>query len=164
MRFFFSHQSSFYRVPLILALVFCLTSASPALARHRHRPHHPPHRGTVVHHIHPAACALMIAGITYFVFSDIYYRRVPSGYMVVDAPPRDTLQAPVGQWAVVDIYALNVRSGPGLGHTILSYVCRGERLLIRGKAPAWYYVELPNGSYGWVMSKYTQMLAPLPEG
>ncbi|HKK13209.1 MAG TPA: SH3 domain-containing protein, partial [Gammaproteobacteria bacterium] len=50
---------------------------------------------------------------------------------------------------------LNVRAGPGLEFTVIARVERGVSLAVFGSGPGWYYVRLPDGQYGWVMTQYT---------
>lgn len=73
-------------------------------------------------------------------------QQVPSP--VIPVPP------PAMGKATVTAPLLNVRSGPGKGFKVLYQVSRGSILEIRGNAPGWYYVRLPNGQYGWVMTQF----------
>lgn len=52
--------------------------------------------------------------------------------------------------------ALNVRSGPGEHFPVIDRAWQGETLGVNGNAPGCYYVLLPNGASGWVMSVYTR--------
>ena len=89
--------------------------------------------------------------------------------MVVETPPevsgREESLPPVnGQALAVQARILNVRSGPGLNHAVIRQVRSGEHLMIQGNAPGWYYVLLPDGTSGWVMSKYTFKIASDAQG
>jgi hypothetical protein len=83
-------------------------------------------------------------------------------------PPPSTMGSPPSsppsasgpeQKVTVTAEQLEVRSGPGLNHSLVAQVPKGIVLVIRGSAPEWWYVQLPNGSFGWVMRKFT---APVP--
>ncbi len=121
--------------------------------------------GAVVYSL-PAAAVILLAGLTYYVYDNIYYRKVPTGYVVVESPPAVT-SAPVpvqtvtpvvpGTWASVIVQALNVRSGPGLTHPVKSFVRYGSRLNIQGTSQDWFYVILPDGSDGWVMTQFVSV-------
>ncbi|WP_051309831.1 SH3 domain-containing protein [Desulfogranum japonicum] len=124
----------------------------------------PPH-GVMIRHLPPGVETLLIAGMTYFLFAGVYYQKAPQGYIVVEkpaAPPQPAMMA--GQFIIVDAHTLNVRSGPGINHPVTSQVTRGMQLEIKGTAPGWYYVRLPNGAMGWVMERYTQPLRQPAQG
>ena len=128
----------------------------------------PPH-GMVIGHLPDGFETLVIAGITYFLFAGIYYHHTASGYVVVEAPPEvsggeDPLPPANGQTLVVQAQMLNVRSGPGLNHAIIRQVRSGQQLIVQGSAPDWYYVRLPDGTFGWVMSRYTVRLVSDAKG
>ncbi|MDQ0285459.1 N-acetylmuramoyl-L-alanine amidase [Desulfofundulus luciae] len=55
---------------------------------------------------------------------------------------------------VVQGNGVNVRSGPGLEHPVVTRVNRGERLAVLGKVPDWYQVQLPGGGTGWIVAWY----------
>ncbi|WP_051688031.1 N-acetylmuramoyl-L-alanine amidase [Desulfofalx alkaliphila] len=60
-------------------------------------------------------------------------------------------QAPSsGKYVVLTGDGVNVRSGPGTGHSIVETVNRGERLNRLAEEGQWYKVQLPNGKEGWV--------------
>ena len=70
-------------------------------------------------------------------------------------------------------YALNVRSGPGIGYGIITAIPRGTVVELTGYRDAsatWVTVRLPNGSEGWVNGRYLSSdfpyasLAPAGEG
>ncbi len=98
----------------------------------------------------------------------VVYRPAP----VVALPPRPVFEQEVpprviqmpsraeGK-ATVRASLLNVRSGPGKNFGVLYQISLGAVVEIRGNAPGWYYVRLPNGHYGWVMTEFT-VPAPLP--
>ncbi|MBU0966681.1 MAG: SH3 domain-containing protein [Proteobacteria bacterium] len=108
-----------------------------------------------------------IGGGIYFNFGDTYYRQVPQGYMVVAPPPEVVVQPQPPQiYGSVSVIAnrLNVRSGPGREHPVVFQLRQGTILTIYGGSAGWYYVQLPNGQYGWVMERFTTMLGPPAEG
>jgi uncharacterized protein YgiM (DUF1202 family) len=55
----------------------------------------------------------------------------------------------------VNVEALNVRNGPGLGQGIVDRVRYGEILTVLGTSPGWLNVRTPSGGIGWVMARYT---------
>lgn len=100
-------------------------------------------------------------GHTYFQVGGAFYSRVPAGYMVVDepvyAPPAPPPPA-VATWpdrVTVQPALLNIRSGPGMNFAITGQVARGQQLPVHGNSGGWYYVEQPDGGYGWVMVDLT---------
>jgi len=106
---------------------------------------------------------------SYYYYGGVYYRRAPSGYVVVEAPRQSVIvdQVPspgVGESMSVTAALLNVRSGPGKNHPVIHQVRRGDRLLIQGHAPGWFYVKLPFGDFGWVMSEFVDPLLPDASG
>jgi hypothetical protein len=108
-----------------------------------------------------------IGGVLYFTFGGNYYRQVLQGYMVVAPPPEVGVQPPPPQiYDTVSVIAnrLNVRSGPGREHPVVYQLLQGMVLTVYGTSNGWYYVQLPNGQYGWVMEQFTTMLGPLAEG
>jgi len=110
----------------------------------------------------------------YFVSSGIYYRKVPSGFVVVEPPTRVIVAANpsveiesssvIHEQVVITAAGLNVRTGPGLSYSIINQVQRGDTLPVRDNAPGWLYVELPSGQYGWVMDSFTEPFAPPASG
>jgi uncharacterized protein YgiM (DUF1202 family) len=111
------------------------------------------------------AMALLIGGLTYYVYNDVYYRRAPDGYVVVERPAEVVVAkdaSPVvpahqitGETVAVTATLLNVRSGPGLNFPVVRQVRRHDSLAVHGYAPDWLYVKMPDGSFGWVMLKFT---------
>ena len=53
-------------------------------------PHHHPHPGLFVDVLPPGYQTVLIAGLTYFVLNDIWYRLQGDRYVVVDAPSTTT--------------------------------------------------------------------------
>jgi len=109
-----------------------------------------------------------IGGALYFTFGGDYYREVPQGYMVVAPPPEVVVQPSPRPQIYGSVYVnasrLNVRSGPGGEHPVVFQLQRGTILNVYGDAPGWYYVQLPNGQFGWVMEQFTTILGPPAEG
>lgn len=96
-------------------------------------------------------------GANYLVWNDVFYRHTPRGYLVVNTPAGYRI---ADQTRVrVTSGLLNVRSGPGLDFEVVGRTPRGAELLIAGSAPGWYYVQLADGGYGWVMSRFTTRTA-----
>jgi hypothetical protein len=99
------------------------------------------------------AVTLHIGGIPYFFADGIYYRHRVDGYVVVSVP-QPVSDSPESQ-VVTQIDLLNVRSGPGENFPVTETVTDNTTLDVYGSAPGWYYVRLQDGSYGWVMVRYT---------
>jgi uncharacterized protein YgiM (DUF1202 family) len=65
--------------------------------------------------------------------------------------------SPTGVTATVTAYALNVRTGPGIGYDILTQVRRGDNLIVlaRNADISWVRMQSANAA-GWVSSYYVQ--------
>ncbi|HEX9874329.1 MAG TPA: SH3 domain-containing protein [Deferrimonas sp.] len=114
--------------------------------------HQAPAVGTVIARIPTGHIRISIGGIPCFLVGETYYRPVRRGYQVMEAPRH---QANRGRVAV-EIKRLNIRSGPGRQFPVIAVAHRGETLHVAGSTPGWQYVQLSQGRYGWVMSRYTQ--------
>jgi uncharacterized protein YgiM (DUF1202 family) len=55
-------------------------------------------------------------------------------------------------WATVNTGAANLRSGPGIGYSIVTVVTQGQNvsLLARNNVSSWAKVQLTNGLVGWI--------------
>jgi len=117
---------------------------------------------------------LVVAGLTYYTLAGIFYRPAPNGYVVVDAPAGVVVNSPPAQivapsqpqgTAVVTAPLLNVRSGPGRNYPVMTAVPQGVNLAIYGQSSGWLYVQAPNGQFGWVAQRFTNMqAATIPNG
>ena len=119
--------------------------------------------GAVVAAIPVGFVTFVVGSHSYYYYGGAYYQRVPSGYVVVEAPRQSVIvdQVPspgAGESVSVTAPLLNVRSGPGKNHPVIHQVHQGDSLLIQGHAPGWFYVKLPSGQFGWVMSEFTDQL------
>lgn len=120
--------------------------------------------GVTIPSLHPGYTTLLTGGNRiYFVNDSTYYQKVPAGYIVVVPPPAVVMQPPIFSTGKVVVTAkiLNVRSIPGVEHQVITQVTQGMLLQVMGNAPDWYYVQLPNGTLGWVMKDFTDQ-QPLP--
>lgn len=120
--------------------------------------------GAVIPLLPPFAAVIPIGGDTYYTYADVYYRKTPNGY-VVTPPPREPVQtgenlAWEGDQIRVTVSILNVRSGPGMEHSIIKTVQKGKMLVVQSSNSGWYYVKLPDNTFGWVMVKFTSLLKP----
>ena len=112
-----------------------------------------PPLGLIVLSLPLGSHTVISAGITYHVFGDVYYRRVPAGYEVVEP-----IRAPGREWpaqvaVVTDI--LNLRYGPDESEEIIAQAGRYTVLNVLGSAPGWLYVEIDGEDMrGWVMERY----------
>ncbi|MEW6426100.1 MAG: N-acetylmuramoyl-L-alanine amidase [Bacillota bacterium] len=61
-----------------------------------------------------------------------------------------------GRQLVVQGDGVNIRSGPGTTHDILSQVSRGARLPVLDRQAEWYKVQLPGGQTGWIIAWYAK--------
>ncbi len=120
--------------------------------------------GAVISTLPIGYVSVNIGGLMYYMVDGIYYRPYHSGgYVVVTAPtpPATTITTSV---VVVRPSALNVRSGPGVGYSVVGEVFGGDNLVVLGTAPSWYYVQMPEGRHGWVMRHYVRPGAAIPRG
>lgn len=77
-------------------------------------------------------------------------------------PPTGT--GGVGTATVTGAYFLNVRSGPGTGHSVVTKVARNDVLTLLGyrdAAGTWVMVALANGTQGWVHAGYVRTSVPV---
>jgi uncharacterized protein YgiM (DUF1202 family) len=124
--------------------------------------------GSVVASLPGGFLSVTIGGVNYWHADGVYIRRVSMGFAVV-APPVVQPVLPAGPAPLpsdvpsvaVDVPLLNVRSGPGLEFPVIAVVSQGQLLDIRGDSPGWYYIQGPDGSFGWVMDRLTR---PVPLG
>jgi hypothetical protein len=109
---------------------------------------------------------VVVDGVTYYTCNGTYYLHDGSGYVVVPAPESTpTVVAPSSSGKVIiTSSALNVRSGPSTSHEIVGKLYEGQVVKIVGTAVGWYYVQLPNSRYGWIMARYTAPFAPEADG
>lgn len=82
-----------------------------------------------------------------------------SSLPVVAAPPPPT----GGATAVVNTGALNVRSGPGVGYSIVSAVYSGHVVQMLGRTAdsSWVRVRLFSGLEGWVNGRFLNPSSPI---
>jgi uncharacterized protein YraI len=114
--------------------------------------------GAVVAGLAATAILVTVSGSPYYLYEGIYYRKVPAGYEVVEvvAPATTTATIPgAGERVQVTTLLLNIRSGPGMHHGVVRSISQGTILTVKGSAPSWLYVELEDGTQGWVMKTYT---------
>jgi len=115
--------------------------------------------GAVVPALSPGFQVVIAGGMPYYRLQGVWYRRIPSGYVVADAPSgevvTDTSMMGNGVRVTITTELLNVRAGPGTDHPILTRVTWGTVMTIRGQTGEWFYTELPNGTFGWVMKIFT---------
>ncbi|ACU88750.1 DUF6515 family protein [Desulfomicrobium baculatum] len=112
-----------------------------------------PPLGLVVLNIPLGSRMVLSAGITYHVFGDVYYRRVPMGYQVVEPIRSHAANRPDRVEVIIDL--LNVRYGPEASEEVIAQVDRYTTLRVLGSAPGWLYVEVEGDDLrGWVMDRY----------
>jgi uncharacterized protein YraI len=87
-------------------------------------------------------------------------RYILTGYALASLPLEG---ATGGITATVTSYALNVRSGPGVGYSIVVSVPRGAvlQLLARNYDATWVKVALATGTQGWVSVPYISTTYPI---
>lgn len=119
-----------------------------------------PPLGLVVFSLPVGFHTVISAGLTYYVHGDIYYRRVPSGYEVIEpvrVPGQKSAQDYPEQ--VLALEVLNVRYGPSQDEAVIAQVLPGMVLDVLGTAPDWLYIEIPDEDIqGWVMRDYVRDL------
>jgi hypothetical protein len=109
--------------------------------------------GLVVLSIPLGSRTVISAGISYHVFGDVYYRRVPAGYQVVEPIRSYAPYRPDRVEVVIDL--LNLRYGPQTSEAVIAQVDRYTTLRVLGSAPGWLYVEVEGEDlHGWVMERY----------
>jgi hypothetical protein len=117
---------------------------------------------------------LLIGGLTYYMFDDIYYRSIDGGYMVVE-PPDETVvvnetttvvpsEENVGEQVTVTTPLLNIRSGPGMNFPVIYQAHEGDMLTVHGYAPEWLYITTSANESGWVMIKFTSVISTPTSG
>ena len=95
---------------------------------------------------------VLVGGAGRVCRDEVYYVSPPPRPEPVRVYPPAPL---TGGCVSVAVDLLNVRSGPGMDHSVTRRISRGNTLVIHGTAPGWLYVSLPDGAFGWVMSTYT---------
>ncbi len=121
--------------------------------------------GTFVMSLPDGFLHVRIGAISYFVAGGLYYRAYNGGYTVVapPAPAPDVIGNASGR-VMVNAQLLNVRNGPSYDFNVIGVVNRGDNLPVYGQAPGWHYVQLPDGSYGWVNDSYIVVAPSQPQG
>lgn len=113
-----------------------------------------PPLGLIVLSIPLGSRIVVSSGITYHVFGDIYYRRVPMGYEVVEPIRSFSRDWPDRVSVAIDL--LNLRYGPDTDEEVIAQLDRHTVLRVLGSAPGWLYVEVEGDEEirGWVMEQY----------
>ncbi len=103
----------------------------------------------------PEWCSpLYIDGRRYYVCDDVYYESDGSDFVVIERPSRGDYSIEVGDEVRISVEHLNVRSGPGTRYKVVSQLYRGDVVEVGGIEGKWYYVNLADGLYGWVLQEY----------
>jgi hypothetical protein len=112
-----------------------------------------PPLGLIVFDIPLGSRILVSAGITYHVFGDVFYRRVPTGYEVVEPIRERASHWPDQVTVATDL--LNVRYGPDDDEEVIAQVERYTVLNVIGSVPGWLYIEIEDEDVrGWIMERY----------
>jgi uncharacterized protein YgiM (DUF1202 family) len=142
---------------------FTMLTLTPASAFGGHRYYSGPHAywGGALFGLGILTAALVTSSILNHPEPSVVYRPAPVLALPPTAvveqqvlPPVARVPSPATGKATVTAALLNVRLGPGKNFGILYQVPQGTVLEIRGNAPGWYYVQLSNGHYGWVMTEF----------
>ena len=64
--------------------------------------------------------------------------------------------APSGKTVSVTDPLVNIRSGPGMKHKVLTTVKKGDRLEVLGEIGSWFNVKLLDGTQGWIYNKLVE--------
>lgn len=75
-------------------------------------------------------------------------RPVAEGSLALGTPRVSTTST-----GTVTVYALNLRTGPGLGYSVITALPRGTRGTVLGSASGWYRISTSRGT-GWVAAQY----------
>jgi len=121
-----------------------------------------PSVGTVLVSLPLGYSSISVGGTVYYYNDGIYYKEVPSGYVVTHPPVQenlpaveDRLSSPESDRVSVTTEVLNVRSGPGFHYSVILQVLRGDSLIVREETEGWLYVQTAQGESGWVVSRFT---------
>jgi uncharacterized protein YgiM (DUF1202 family) len=79
--------------------------------------------------------------------------RTPAKYYHFGSGPTSATPASQGPSVQVTGSSVNIRSGPGTGHSIIGSVKHGDRLVLLGESGNWFQVRLSIGEEGWVFNK-----------
>lgn len=125
-----------------------------------------PSTGNSILTVMPAGASISLTGESSGGFYGVVYNGI-SGYAHSDwisvggsapAPAPGSGSTPVGNTVVgtatVTAYALNVRSGPSTGYSIISTVVSGQVIDIMGDPQAGFYPMRAGGVSGWVSGDY----------
>ncbi|GEM_PF-3302944 len=89
---------------------------------------------------------------------------------VVEAPPENTFSTSADVllhgFLIINTSSLNVRSGPGTEYTVIATVAGGEEVGVVGRNDGrefWWYVELDNGTRGWINNIHTLIRGDLSD-
>jgi uncharacterized protein YgiM (DUF1202 family) len=79
------------------------------------------------------------------------------------AAPSGPTATPSGPTAFVNVDFLNVRSGPGADHDLVSKLNRNQSMSLLGRngESTWARVRVPGGAEGWVFTQYITATVPL---
>ncbi|MGL4762960.1 MAG: SH3 domain-containing protein [Sarcina sp.] len=78
----------------------------------------------------------------------------------ISTPETSTPENGLKQGKVVNISSrLNVRSGAGTNHSVVTTITNGAKLTINSEKSGWYNVTLENGRKGYVSSKYIKIVS-----
>lgn len=123
-----------------------------------------PPAGAVVAALSAATMLVTVSGAQYYLCEGVYYKKVPAGYEVVEVKEASLVTPVPGERAQVTAQLLNLRSGPGKRHSVIGQLPQGSILTIKGNAPNWLYIELKDGTTGWVMKAFTVIVQPAAQG
>lgn len=171
-------------ITALIVIGFMVATTSLAVAgryRHYHHGHHYGHRYHGYHGSHYKYrddywIALGVGVVAGTLISSFFYQ--PRAHSVVYHTPATTIVHPapvivqehrvvaspptiVSDKVSVSVGELNVRSGPGLNHSVIGSVRLGEVLHVIESSPGWYYVKTGTGRHGWVMTQYTRPASPV---
>ena len=107
---------------------------------------------------------IWIGASPYYYYGGTYYQRIPAGYAVVEPPVgavavQEPSAGPIGS-VVIEAATLNVRAQAGMNHPVIHQLHEGDIVTVYGTTPGWFYIELPNGYFGWILRDCENLEAP----
>lgn len=100
------------------------------------------------------------ASASFIVASAAHLSALP---ILDDIPPTPIPPPPSEATGYVTAYRLNVRTGPGLHHSLVGVLNRGRWISLIGRdtTSTWLQIRLPDNSLGWVSARFIRSRMPI---